>query len=284
MLRREPVAVLAPLVLLAGCGGPAAPPAPPALAYDAVPPTPVVVYLLGDTSRIQVDAGGQTMEASVSTGATLDVEFSAPDGGLRVSSSFRDFSARATAPMAPTQTATTDAIDGPLVFSLDRRGEVTVVSSPEVDPEAARFLSPETTAATLFPRLPGRAVELGDTWTDTVAVDATQPGTSVTGASIVTYTVAGDTLVAGHRLLKVTLVAADHRVVTGTQQGMEINQSLDGSSEGWFLWDTARGLLQESIYDSDLTGTMEVDVAPFPMSIRVRSRRDVRLAGGPSGG
>lgn len=281
MTRRPSVAPLA-LPLLAACGGPGAPPAPPRLGYDAVT-EPAAVYVRGDTARVEVDAGGRTVEGTVSTAMTLDIRFRPSPEGVTVSASFRDVSARATNPMAAPRSTGTSAVDEPLVFALDRRGESTVVSSPDVGDPMARFLSPEALAATLFPRLPGRAVEVGHRWTDTVEVDAEGPETRVRATSIVRYTVVGDTAVGGRSLLQVALEAEDHREIAGTGD-TAVRHTLDGGSTGWFLWDPFRGLLHESVRDSDLSGTMEVEGAPFPLSLRVRSRTELRLVDVPTGG
>lgn len=271
------------LALLGGCGPPAAPPAPPSLGYGEVR-QPAAVYAFGDTARVEIDAGGRTVDADVSAGATLDIRFRPAPGGVTVTASFRDFSARATHPAADSRTVRVADFGGPLVFSLDRRGVPTLIESPGIPGEAARFLAPDVLAATLLPRLPGRAVTPGHRWTDTVRVDAETADTRVEGASIVTYTVRGDTAVGARSLLEVTLVARDRRRITGNESGMRVSRSLTGGSTGWFLWDLHRGLLHESVYDTELTGTMEIASAPFPLSLRVRSRTELRLVDAPAEG
>ncbi len=91
-------------------------------------------------------------------------------------------------------------------------------------------------------------------------------------------------MVGARPLLEVTLVARDRRRITGSESGTRVTRSLSGSSTGWFLCDLHRGLLHESVYDTELTGTMEIAGAPFPLSLRVRSRTELRLVPAPAEG
>jgi len=279
--RARILALVAPL--LTGCATATGPLPPPELGYDTVL-EPTAVYLLGDTSRVEVDAGGETIEAGVATSAVLALEFQAQEDGVTVSAGFRRFSAHASNPLGSDQASTDESIEGILVFDLDRRGSVTVVAVPDVEGVARRFLTPEAMAVTLFPRLPGRTVRQGDTWTDTIRVDTDEAGGAVAGTSIVTHTVAGDTLVAGRPQLRVEFVGEDQRELTARQSDMEVNQVLSGSSTGWFLWDVGRGVPYESVRESELTGTMEVTEVPFPLSIRVTSRNELRFVEEGEGG
>ena len=248
----------------------------PHLGYDAILEA-AATYRTSDTSRIEIDVAGETIESDVSTDAILDLTFEPRDDHVSVTARYRRFSARATSPLGPEQTSTEEAIEGPLVFRIDPVGAATVVSTPSVSGAAARFLTPAATASTFFPRVPGRAVARGDTWTDTVLVDAAQAGGSVAGTSVVTYTIVGDTLIRERYLVRVDLAGEDERVLSSDQAGMEIRQALAGTSTGWFLWDPALGLPYESVRDSELVGTMELPEVPFPFSIRLTSRNESRL-------
>jgi hypothetical protein len=269
---------LAPFLVLlaAGCASAGAPPPPPDLGYDRVLES-TAVYLLGDTSRIEIDAGGETIEAGVTSSAVLDVDFLPSDGGVTVSAAFRRFVARAQNPLGSDQTASEASIDGALTFDLDRRGAVTVTSMPEVAGAAVHFVTPEAMAATLFPRLPGGPVRPGDTWTDTIRVGAGGEGGLVEGTSVVAYAVKGDTVIAGRALVRVELTGEDRRDLEASEAGMEVSQTLAGSSTGWFLWDAVRGVPYEYVRESELTGRMEVRDLPFPLSLRMTSRNELRL-------
>jgi hypothetical protein len=274
-MRRFAPAVGLTLPLLAACSG-GAPPAPPGLAYE-LPRSTSAVYLQGDTARVEVDAGGQTFEMMVASGATMAMTFASLGDGVEVTTEFEDFSARATNPMGPPNTASASEVSGTMVFNLDRRGRAELTRSPELRGLAGDFMTPAAMVASLFPRLPGRAVGVGETWTDTIVVDAQRANGSVAGTSVVTYTVAGDSVMDGRTLVRVTHVSEDRMHTEGAQAGFDVVQDLAGDSEGHFLWDLAQGLLFESVTVSDYRGSMNVSAAPFPMSVSVRSTSTLRL-------
>jgi hypothetical protein len=275
---RRPLALLVAPVFV-GCAGAGGPPAPPTLSYE-VPTEPSAVYVQGDTALVEVDAGGQTIEVEVGSTSTLDMTFEAAAGGeMRVVALFRDLQARATNPMGPPQEVNQDAIDGELIFTLTSLGEGTIVSVPEIDAEIQTFLSPSLTALTFFPRLPGRAVTAGDTWTDTINIDTEEGETSIEATSVVTYTAVGDTTVMGRSLLHVSMTSEDDRYVEGTQMGMDMSQEVVGTSEGWFLWDPVRRLPAEIVVHSVGDGTMEVSAAPFPLALKADNTTRITLQG-----
>lgn len=277
---------LLPLSTLIACGGgaPAEPPPPPALAYE-LPEAPTAIYVQGDTAVVQVDAGGQMIDVTVASRATMSMTFEpAADGAVRVTATIDELDARATNPMAPPQTTDESEISGPVVFTLSRRGEGTLVSAPDIGDAARTFISPGVMAATFFPRLPARAVDPGDTWTDTITVATDEEGTAMDATSIITYTARGDTAVDGTSLLLVTMTGEDERRVEGNMQGMDMLQEAAGTSEGYFLWDAARRLPVEVVYTTDSTGTMEVTAAPFPLGLRAESTTRIELQETPPAG
>lgn len=262
---------------LVACGGAGAPPGPPSLAYE-VPAEPTATYVKADTAVVSVDAGGQMIDVTASSRTTMDMSFAPEaDGGIRVTTRFSDLHATATNPMGPAQEVREDAVEGELVFTLSRTGKGTLVSAPEVDDKAQTFLSPTMIAATFFPRLPGRAVMAGDTWTDTVTVDTEEGSSTLESTSVVTYTAAGDTTVMGSRYFMVRMTTRDERMFEGTEMGMSMSQDLTGTSEGWFLWDPVRKLPAEIVIRSEAEGSMEVSAAPFPMGIATDNTTRVML-------
>ncbi len=264
------VALLSALAVAAcgGTGGGA--PAPPPLAFT-LPAEPSVVYVRGDTATVDVDAGGQTFSVESQAHAEWGMEFIATEGGVEVTASLRDYAARLTTPVAPAQFASVDQVDGPLVFTLDRRGVSTLVSAPVLTGAASEFVTPELLAATLFPRLPGRSITAGESWTDTVVVEAQTQAGAVTSTSVLTYTAVGDTVIAGRSLLLVRFSGSSEQAMRGMMGGFDMSQDLSGTSEGRFAWDRHRSLLYSSASRSDMTGTLEVSAAPLPLSVRIRS-------------
>jgi len=276
MRSRLPSLTVLPLTLAACGGGPAS---PPGLAYG-VPDPASVTYLSGDTARMDIDAGGQSMQARVMSSATFATAFSRGEDGVRVSMTVSDLDARMSNPAGPPASADESGIEGPLVFTLDRKGAATVVSEPKVNQSAQQFFQPILLAQTFFPRLPGRGVSSGERWTDTIHAEGAQGEGSINSVSIVTYTAAGDTVIDGRSLVRITLEGTTDQTASGLIAGMDFSQTASGNMSGWVLWDMRRGLMVESYTDSEARGSMDVSAAPFPLGIRVRQQSRVKLQEG----
>jgi hypothetical protein len=258
---------------LAACGG--GPSGPPGLAYGL--PSPVAVtYVMADTSLMDIDAGGQAMQASMASVTTLGATFARAAEGVQVTFEVKDLAATVGNPMG-SQSADESGITGPLVVSFDRRGAATVVSQPQLTETASQFFQPLSVAHGIFPRLPGRAVALGESWTDTIRYEGAQGPGSVKALTVITYAVAGDTVMDGRSLVKITMNGTSESSAGGVITGMDFSQAVAGSLSGWVLWDRQRSLMVESYADSDGRGTMEVSAAPFPLGLRVKTQSRVKL-------
>lgn len=253
--------------------------APRGLAYG-VPEPATVTYLTGDTADMDVDAGGQGLKVALSSAMTLGVSFSRAPVGVRVAMTVRDLDANMTNPTGPPVSADEKSVEGPLVFTMDRRGSVRVVDPPKVGLEGQPFVQPIMLAQTFFPRLPGRGVALGESWTDTVFVEGAQGEGSISATLARRYTAAGDTVLGGRTLLRIDMTGTTEQDATGRITGMDFTQKLTGTQSGWVLWDMQRALMVEARTDSDMHGSMEVSAAPFPLGVRVRQRNHVRLDSG----
>lgn len=256
-----------PLAACAGGGAPAGDMSgPPALAY-AVPPGGALTYVQGDTVEMAIDAGGQTMDVTVAMSALLDLAYAGGGDALEVTATYRDFEISATNPLAGSERGDESEIGGPIVFTIDRRGEGTLVSAPEIEGVSAQAVSPASMAAGFFPRLPGRAVVVGESWTDTVTV-ATDEDIGVSeGTTIYEFTAVGDTAVAEGTFMKVAFTSFDERTTESTMQGAEITQDVAGEGSGWYLWDSARNVVVQQYLEARLRGSMEVSMAPMPLGL-----------------
>lgn len=273
---RLPALAVASLVL-AACGGGG--PSPAGFAYT-LPEPPTLTYTQGDTANMDIDAGGQSMQARVTTSATLDAAFARADDGLRVSMTFRDFSARMSQPMGGPVTSDEDDIDGPLVLRLDRRGDASLVERPDLSGTAEQFVASLSMAHSFFPGVPGGPADMGESWTDTVRYEGEEGGGEISAVNVLTYTVAGDTTVAGRSAVRIDFVGVAESSSEGIIAGMDFAQSVSGDMEGHVLWDFQRGMLLERVTDTDLRGSMEVSAAPFPLGIRLRGQSTIRLVEG----
>jgi hypothetical protein len=276
-MRSRLLSLTALTLTFAACGG--GPASPPGLAYG-VPDPAAVTYLSGDTARMDIDAGGQSMQARITSAATLATEFSRGDDGVQVSMTVRDLAAYMSNPAGPPASADETGIEGPLVFTLDRKGAATIVSQPKLSQSAQQFFQPVLLAQTFFPRLPGRGVSAGESWTDTIRAEGAQGEGSISSVFVVTYSAAGDTVIDGRSLVRITLQGTTDQTASGLIAGMDFSQTATGNMSGWILWDMRRGLMVESYTDSEARGSMDVSAAPFPLGIRVRQQSRVKLQEG----
>jgi len=225
---------------------------------------------------MDIDAGGDRMQARTTGTSTLKAGFTRAPGGLQVAVDVIHLDGRLSTPLS-SASADEAGIEGPLVFTMDRRGAVTLVSQPELSGAASQFFIPVQLAHSLFPRLPGRAARMGDQWTDTIAFEGARGPGTVGTSTILTYTVAGDTVVGGRSLVRLDLAGTSESRASGVMTGMDFSQSVEGTIEGWVLFDVGRSLMVESYTEGDLRGSMDVSAAPFPLGVRLRSRSRVKL-------
>jgi hypothetical protein len=263
---------------LTACAGPGGMGPGGGLTYT-VPDNPSLVYLTGDTSTIDIDAGPMGSMRIRGTGAaTLGVTFARSPEGIQVTATFQELSARLTNPMGGAQTATQDDVEGNLVFTMDRQGHSSVVSVPETRGAAGQLANPEALAYELFPLLPGGTVNPGETWTDTLHYQVDSDEATTESTSVRTYTLQGDTVVDGRTLLHITMSGRADVMGTGSNQGMEVTQIFAGDVEGTIFWDPARAVYVYGVFEQDMDGTVEVPGAGMPpMPLTVRGISHVRL-------
>jgi len=273
-------AVAAVSLALGACAG-GGTPAPPVLGYSLPDPTSAT-YQSGDTSKMSMDFGGQSFEVNVSSTATYGATFERADDGIQVSMEIKDLQGTMTQPMQGPTTIDGSDVEGPLVFTLDRKGAATLVSTPTVKGMAAQQLfDPLTLTHSFFPRLPARPVSAGATWTDTIQYEGPASGGKAKGSSIVTYTVTGDTVVAGRSLLRIAVEGTGQESRSGVieQANADFTRSVKSSMKGWVLWDASRRLMSGSYTEADGSGTMNMSMAPQPIDFRIHSVSRIGLGG-----
>lgn len=265
-------ATLAALPLLAGCaaGSGSGSSGAAALAYQA-PDATSLSYTQADSAVLTIDAGGQMLDVLILSNAVMDMAFSPADRGLEVTATWRTLDAQVTNPMGAPESTDQDDVDGPVVFTLDRQGNAEVVSVPALRGTARQMVTPEAVAHSFFPGLPGTAPTPGMTWTDTVSFETDSGEASTVNRTVMTYTVAGDSLVDGRSFLKVAMEGQGSTLQEGATQGMSFLQELSGDVTGWFLWDLADGTMYAQYSESIYRGTMEMAAAPFPLGVAMRA-------------
>lgn len=260
-----PLLLLAPLAACAGAGG-----GVPTLAYR-VPVPPVVTYLVGDTALINVDVSGQDFDLGMTSSARWQMAFvSAEAEQVLVTATLSRLAARVANPVTIAQTADESVVSGPVVFTLDPRGRATIVSLPSLSPPAAfQVVSGAKIAHAFFPRLPGRVVSPGEAWVDTVSYTTEEGGAGTTARLVMSYTAVGDTVVGGDRFLLVRARGTSEQSASGVISNTNFSQTVAGTTEGHFLWDSSVGVLHALEYRSDLGGTLQVATLPAPLDVRV---------------
>lgn len=258
---------------LAACAGGA-----PVLEYG-VPDPGDLRYSYGDTTVVSVSMMGQSLEMTQQGVADYAVTFAPAPEGVDVTMSVTELSGRLVQPMGPPVSIDEDQIEGVLVFSLDRRGNSVVAEQPRVAVEASQLVSALALAHGFFPGLPGRAVAVGDTWTDTVSYEGQEGAGNRSQTAVLHYRVAGDTTVVGRDLLRIDVEGASETAADLQVSGMAVSQRSDMEIAGHVLWDVEAGVMFERRSTASGSGTVSVPVTPNPVPIRVQSTQTIRLQG-----
>ncbi len=281
-VRAAPTPTGAALLLFgacAACVAPSAAPAPRGLAYAEPDPNPVL-YTFSDSATFIMDAPGYgAMEVETAQHGTAELRFASAAEGFRVRVRFPSFEGSFRNVAQGVSRTNASDIGGAVGVGLSVTGEVTVVDTPSVSPALLDVVGPESLVRPFFVRLPGRTVEAGAVWVDTVRTSEEVAGTVSRGTSVVTSRLVGDTVVGDRRLLRITTATETSVEVSGVSGGVDIEQVLRGTVSGEVLWDGAAHLLVERAEQGELSGTLEMPgtgVEPIPVSARVRRRVSLR--------
>lgn len=263
-------------LLLAGAAcssapGPGAPaPGGAALAWTR-PTSAPLTYEIGDTAVVSMDIMGNAMQVNARSASTVAITLARAAAGLDATITFQSVSGEYSTPMGPALTLGDADKPGPTRMTVDPRGAATVTSRPELSTVALQILGSDSYVQRMFVRLPGRAVEPGARWTDTIPVNEEAAGMVTTGRNVVVSTLRGDTTIAGTRLLVIDSEITSTQQVSGSNQGVEVRQSLTGTSTAVTLWDPALGALVQRTETGVLSGSMELPgmgMSGMPVSIR----------------
>lgn len=263
-------ALLPGCALLPGAG------APDDFSYGRPDPDPTT-YTFSDTAVFAIETAMGPMEVITARAGTAELDFRLwSDSRVmvrfpRLAGSFRN----------PTQGASTvDASDvgGPITVRLEPDGTVAVTDTPSLSDALLDIAGPESLVRPLFVHLPARPVTAGARWVDTVRTVEEAGGTRSVAGSIITSTLAGDTVVAGRQLWRIRTESVNTIEVAGVSGGVNVEQRLSGTTVGTVLWDDAANLLFHRVVAGELTGTLEMPgVGIEPMTVRATLRRTVSL-------
>jgi hypothetical protein len=270
----RPIAFTSAVVLLSACAS--GPPSPPALAYGQHTVS-AAVYDFSDTTSVDISVMGQAMQLSQHGEAEYAVAFADDPAGVGVTLAVRSLSVRLNQPMGEPVEIDESSVRGDLAFSLDRVGDATVTRRPAVADEASQMISGLSLAHTFFPALPGRATEAGDSWVDTLSYSGDDGPGSMSESSVLSYTVAGDTVVDGRSLLLIEVEGTTTSANDMEFSGMPVSQESELAVRGYVLWDPASGIMFEQYRESTGSGVVSVPVVPAPLPVSVRTVQRARL-------
>lgn len=270
---------LAALLSLAACGGRTEGPSPRGLSYDDPDPNPAT-YAFTDSATFAIESVGYgVMEVETVWAGVAELQFRREYAGYNVLVRFPRFQGSFRNPAQGTSRTDESDIEGPVGIDLSFTGDMTVVDTPSLSPALRGVTSAEGLARPLFVRLPGRSVRPGDQWVDTVRTVEESAGTVSRGTTVITSTLAGDTVLDGRRLLRIATESAVTVAVTGISGGVEIEQRLDGALQGWLLWDDRSNILVERAETGELSGTLGMPgsgTPTMPILATVRRRMELR--------
>ena len=226
-----------------------------------VPSPPTATYHSTDTIVSIASMPGGNLPTTISTLATLVLEFATDPVGLRVTGTVANLEGSMSSPMMGSMPIPDLDVAGVLEFVMDSRGKAEITAMPEFPAMGMQMSYQSNMAQPFFPPLPDGNLEPGATWVDTTemspvmeadVVDATMDAISTT---VSTYTFVGDTVVDGRTYLHIAVAGTSETEGAMDMGGMQITQDMTGSSTGLLLWDTERGLVAFGHTSQTMDGT-----------------------------
>lgn len=274
LLARPVTAGLALALGTTGCGpAPPEPPTPAALAYRA-PAIHEALYAVADTATFAVNAGQMgRMVVTAGLAGLAHVRVWPEGDGFEAHVRFLSFRGSfESAPHAPQRVDERD-MEGSFTVRIDPRGRFELVDTPTLSQELLDVAGPESLVRPLFVHLPARPAGPGDQWVDTVTTVEQGQETRTRAVSVITTTLAGDTLVDGRSLLLLRTRAENEIEVTGRSGGVAVRQHLTGVTTGTVIWDDRLHLLVARREEGHLAGSLHMEgtaAGGLPMTAEVR--------------
>lgn len=257
-MRHRAFLAAAAATLLSACasGGPSPGEAPAdhPFRYE-VPSSPTATYQMADTNTMVMSMAGQEVDMAMSSSATVTLTFATDSGGMRVIGVVSDHTASMSSSMMGDMDLPGGSMTGDLEFVIGPLGHVEMISTPEAAGADALPATPFAfNAPDLFPRFPGHPLKPGDTWTDSTTViddSADSPEAEAVGfvgggetTSVYTYTLVGDTTVAGRTLHKIAVSGVGTTTGAGeVEAGASMSTNMTNTVEGFYLWDADRRIV-----------------------------------------
>lgn len=233
-------------------------------------------YRLEQVMTSTQEAMGQTMSNSMTTVQVIGVQLAPAGDSLAVTFTLDSATITSEVPQLQAQAqAEIDKVMGRRITGrVSARGHMGTLQVEQ----SADSAGDEALAAgfrNFFPRMPATALQAGASWTDTTSTSFNTNGIEGTATSVVTYTIEGDTTVAGRPAWRVTQKGTVTTNGMGNSQGQELALSGGGTIDGFSV------VGKDGIYlggDSQLDQSMTVQViamgmeVPLTQSIRSKVR------------
>lgn len=262
------VAVLT-VALLAGCA--AKKPMPEAALWEyTMPEGKALEYTKSEEVKQSMEIMGQAMEMIFSKSMVFSVMPKGREKNIhRIEVTLNSMDAAATTPQGDFDADTEPAIGKSFEMSLSYLGKEVDVSGAEeikysMGPQGDRSIMPDFAA--FLPDLPGRPVDIGDTWTSRDTIPVTEGNAELLIVSESLNTLEGFETINGMQCAKVSAVVTGSISGEGEQMGAALTFS--GTMEGNEIWYFAH---KEGVYvksSGNIFTTANVEVGgPQQMSI-----------------
>ena len=178
---------------------------------------------------------------------------------------------------------TAPVLGKPYLLAFDARGAARTLSVPQF-PESFEQVSDLTHEfADFFPRLPSAPLARGLTWTDTSQTQTTNAhNRTLTATRIGTFTVRGDSVVNGARVVVVDARSQNRLVNAGPAPqmgGLPMRSEMSGTEEGVYLFSPQTGRLVARRRTGRLAGTVtfgpDAAAASIQQTLTYQSRIDL---------
>jgi hypothetical protein len=227
-------------------------------AYAGVRNARNIEYSDSTASDIQAGAAG-AIKINLGARGVVDLLFEPAGANLKVTLNVKEFSgSAANSAGGGVVNASLADVKGPAVLTLSPRGEVTFVSKPEMTPIFRQVAGSDGIFRRFFSRLPGRRIDAGYTWTDTVTTQEVNEGLTTRTQNVVTSTFSRDSVIGGRTMLVITSVSERSLEMRGVTQGVEIIQKQSGPANAITLWDPVRRLVVSRTETVRMNGTLDL--------------------------
>ncbi|HUP88140.1 MAG TPA: hypothetical protein VM100_02195 [Longimicrobiales bacterium] len=276
-----------PLILLAltACATASAPPQPAAptpvakaLAYAL--PSNTATYAFSDTSSFQIKAPDQSIDVTIADAGTAELAMASATGGIQATVRVLTFAgSMLNSAMGGGASATEKEIEGNAVLTITPRGSATVTTMPKLGRSIQSVGLSESFFRRFFIRLPASSVPIGAVWVDTIQTVDESSGIKASVRDISTSTLVGDTTIAGATVAVISITAQRKLEISGTNEGVQIAQHLNGSVTGRAYWDRQKNLLVDRVETSQLNGTFDLPqmgMSGLPLTAKSVSKMTLR--------